>query len=137
MKIKKIHVFRVKPKEELLTSIKNYCEKRKITSAIVFGIIGSLENVELGFLKKLPGKYITKKFSGPLEIVHAQGSVALKNSERIIHIHIQISDEKKSIGGHLLSGKIFSTAEVILCELDYQLKRYKDNYTGLYELIIK
>ncbi len=127
-------VFRVKPNAELLTAIKNFCDKNKITSAVIVGIIGSLKNVELGFLKKLPGKYVTRKFSGPLEIVCAQGSVAKCGDELVVHVHIQVSNEKKSVGGHLVRGEIFSTAEVVLQKLDFQLERKLDNYTGLKEL---
>jgi predicted DNA-binding protein with PD1-like motif len=40
-----------------------------------------------------------------------------------LHIHILVSDENKAVGGHLNEGKIFSTAEVFIQELDYPIKR--------------
>ena len=48
---------------------------------MVTGIIGSLQSVKLGFLKELPGKYITKELQGPLEIVSAQGTIATYQNE--------------------------------------------------------
>jgi predicted DNA-binding protein with PD1-like motif len=132
---KKIHVFRVKPGQELLQGITGYCQKSGISSAIVIGIIGSLEDATLNFLKALPGKYHSVEYKGPLEIVCAQGSVALKDSQRIIHIHIQLSTKDICCGGHLARATVFSTAEVSLVELDYQLMRQLDEYTGLNELI--
>ena len=131
----KLHVFRVRPKEELLTEVGRYCRHNAITSGVVVGIIGSLERATLNFLKELPGNYISQEFGGPLEIVAAQGSVALKGDELIVHIHLQLSDEKTSRGGHLVSGTVFSTAEVAIWELDYQLERQLDEYTGLNELV--
>ena len=131
---KKIHVFRVKPGQELLESIHNYCLKFSITSGIVIGIIGSLEKARLNFLKSLPGKYDSIDYDGPLEIVSAQGSVAIKDGDIISHIHIQLSKENVSCGGHLASATIFSTAEVTIGELDFQLVRQLDSYTGLNEL---
>ena len=131
----KIHVFRVKPKQELLGSIASYCREHGIKSGVVIGIIGSVEKAEINYLMELPGKYEGVDYTGPLEIVCAQGSVAVKNDELIVHIHIQLSEQKACHGGHLAEAAVFSTAEVVIAELDYQLKHYADSYTGLNELV--
>ena len=132
---KKIHVFRVKPRQELAGEIARYCQQNSITSGVVIGIIGSLNNARLSFLKELPGKYEPEDYQGPLEIVCAQGSVALKDTELIVHVHLQISSQDECRGGHLLEAEVFSTAEVTIGELDYQLQRRADDYTGLNELL--
>ena len=131
---KKIHVFRVKPKQELGSEIALYCRQNAISSGVVIGIIGSVESARLGFLKELPAKYEAKEYDGPLEIVCAQGSVALKDAELIVHVHIQLSNPDGCQGGHLVEAEVFSTAEVVIGELDYQLYRYTNEYTGLNEL---
>ena len=130
----KIHVFRIKPGQELLNEITRYCQEHEIHSGVVIGLIGSVESAKLNFLKALPGQYETEEYAGPLEIVCAQGSVALKNEDLIVHIHIQLSNQESCWGGHLVEAKVFSTAEVVIGELDYQLYRYSDEYTGLNEL---
>lgn len=132
--MKKVHVFRVKPGQELAGEIAGFCRQNNITSGVVIGIIGSVSSVSLNFLRELPGKYETKEYRGPLEIVVAQGSVALKDGELIAHIHIQLSNPDGCYGGHLVAAEVFSTAEVMIGELDYQLYRYADDYTGLNEL---
>jgi predicted DNA-binding protein with PD1-like motif len=132
---KKIHVFRVKPGQELLDSISRYCQENRVSSGTIIGIIGSVENAKLNFLKALPGKYDSVDYSGPLEIVCAQGSIALKDDTLIIHIHIQLSGQDICSGGHLARATIFSTAEVTIGELDYPLCRQMDSYTGLNELV--
>ena len=132
---KKVHVFRVRPKQELLGSIDTYCREHAITSGVIIGIIGSVEKAKLNFLMELPGKYEGVDYSGPLEIVCAQGSVALKDDSLIVHVHIQLSGQDISRGGHLAEATVFSTAEVVIAELDYQLRRQFDSYTGLNELL--
>lgn len=132
---KKVHVFRVKPGQELLDSITSYCIKSGISSAVIIGIIGSLAKARLNFLEALPGKYESVDYEGPLEIVCAQGSIALKDSAPVIHIHIQLSTQDICCGGHLAGATVFSTAEVSIGELDYQLVRQLDDYTGLNELV--
>jgi predicted DNA-binding protein with PD1-like motif len=131
---KKVHVFRVKPDKELFTEITRYCRDNAITSGVIIGIIGSVTKARLNFLHELPGNYAPEDFSGPLEIVTAQGSVALLSGETIVHIHIQLSNKDGCMGGHLVDATIFSTAEVTIGELDYQLRRRFDTYTGLNEL---
>jgi predicted DNA-binding protein with PD1-like motif len=131
------HIFRVKPKEELLAAIKSYCLSRNVRSAVITHIIGSFSSVNLGFLKTLPAKYITKDFRGPLEIVSCQGTIAMMadTGELVMHIHGMVSDESKAIGGHINEAIVFSTAEVFLEELDYPIKRKMDSYTGLREIV--
>ncbi len=131
---KKVHVFRVKPEEELTSEITRYCRQNDISSAVVIGIIGSVRSARLNFLTELPGEYVAEDYTGPLEIVCAQGSVALKDDETIIHVHMQLSGRDICRGGHLAEARIFSTAEVVIAELDYQLHRHTDDYTGLNEL---
>ncbi len=132
---KKVHVFRVKPGQELLGEITRYCREHNISSGVVIGIIGSVESARLNFLTELPGKYESVDYSGPLEIVCAQGSVAQQSDRPIIHIHIQLSRQDICRGGHLAEATVFSTAEVVIGELDQQLRRRSDIYTGLNELV--
>ena len=131
---KKVHVFRVKPGQELLGEIARYCREHNISSGAVVGIIGSVKSARLNFLMELPGKYDSVDYPGPLEIVCAQGSVALKDDSPILHIHIQLSGKDICRGGHLAEATVFSTAEVTMGELDHQLRRQTDSYTGLNEL---
>ena len=132
---KKVHVFRVKPGQELLGNIVSYCREHGISSGVIIGVIGSVERARLNFLMELPGKYESVDYPGPLEIVCAQGSVALKDDSPIIHIHVQLSGQDICRGGHLAEATVFSTAEVAIGELDYHLHRQLDSYTGLNELI--
>ncbi len=132
---KSVHVFRVKPGQELLGEISRFCGERGITSGVVVGIIGSVRRARLNFLIDLPGKYEGVDYDGPLEIVCAQGSVALKGDDTIVHVHIHLSDQELCRGGHLAEATIFSTAEVVIGELDTQLRREADSYTGLNELM--
>lgn len=129
-----MHVFRIEPEQEIISEISSYCQQHLLYSGVLIGMIGSVEHARLNFLRELPGGYVTEEYNGPLEIVCAQGSVASKEGELIVHIHIQLSGQDFSSGGHLVDAQVFSTAEVVIGELDYQLRRFADAYTGLNEL---
>ena len=60
--------------------------------------------------------------------------MALKDAELIVHVHMQFADLDGCQGGHLVEARVCSTAEVVIAELDYQLHRQADQYTGLNEL---
>jgi len=134
MDFEKIHVIRIKPDQEITQEILKYCEKKKITSGVILSLLGSLKEVNLGILKELPGKFIAKKIKGPLEIGCGTGTIATKNGKIILHIHLVVSDENQAVAGHLAGGKIFSTAEVVIVQIEEQLERYQDDFTGLNEL---
>ena len=125
----------MRPGEELIGAINSYCGGHGIRSAIVIGLIGSLERARLNYLLALPGKYTGVDYAGPLEIVSGQGSIALKGNDVVAHVHIQVAGLKGCHGGHLVEATVFSTAEVVLGELDYQLRREPDQHTGLNELL--
>jgi predicted DNA-binding protein with PD1-like motif len=134
MLFRRVHVLRVKPEQELLTEVTRFCHENGIASAVIIGIIGSVGKARLNYLMSLPGKYESVDYTGPLEIVCAQGSVALNEENLIVHIHISLSKQGLCQGGHLAKAVVFSTAEVVIGELDYQLYRELDDYTGLNEL---
>jgi predicted DNA-binding protein with PD1-like motif len=48
---------------------------------------------------------------------------------------MQLSSQEMSRGGHVAEAMIFSTAEVNIGEIDFQLNRALDQYTGLNELV--
>jgi predicted DNA-binding protein with PD1-like motif len=131
--LRKVHVLRIKPKREVLTEVTRYCHESGIVSAVIIGIIGSMEKARLNYLMSLPGKHESVDYAGPLEIDCAQGSVALKKENPIVHIHISLSKQGLCRGSHLAEAVVFSTAEVVIGELDHQLRRELDDYTGLNE----
>ena len=132
---KKIHVFRVLPGQELIAAINAYCVQNNLKSGVIINIIGSVTYAKLNFIAKLPGEYKQKEYSGTMEIVGAQGTVALNGNDLILHIHGHLANMEGSFGGHIAEANIFSTAEVVIGELDYQLNRRQDKYTGLNELV--
>lgn len=47
---KKVHVFRVKPEQELTSEIARYCRQNGISSGVVIGITGSVKSAKFNFL---------------------------------------------------------------------------------------
>ena len=127
-----IHAIRLKPGEDLRSSIQKYVEDNRIHAGWMISCAGSLTNYNIRFANQPGGS----KGSGHFEIVSLTGTLSVNGS----HIHISISDSTgKTIGGHLLEGcKIYTTAEIIIGESKTMIfKREKDGTTPWDELQIE
>ena len=85
----------------------------------------------LGYFKR-KGDYTPQKFFIPRELLSLSGNIVLQDDEYIFHVHAILGDEKKNtIGGHLLDGTVSITNEIVLLKEDLDIKRVKDEETGL------
>jgi len=108
----RVHIFRLRPGDDLLESIQTYARARRIKAAIVLSAVGSLIHASVRFANQ-PG---AAERSGHFEIVSLVGTVEQDGE----HLHLSISSETgETIGGHLLPGcKIYTTAEIAIGELE-------------------
>jgi uncharacterized protein len=106
------HTFRLKPQQDLFDEIETFLSAHSIEAGCVLSSVGSLTHATL----RLANREHYNEYEGHFEIVSLNGTVSVHGS----HLHIAISDGAgKTIGGHLVSGcKIYTTAEVVIAELD-------------------
>ena len=127
-----VHVFRLKPHEDLKLAIMEYAKANSISAGIILTCVGSLEEFNIRFANEKAG---TKKW-GFFEIVSLTGTFSMTSG----HLHISVSDSKgNTIGGHLLEGNhVYTTAEIsigVLPELKFE--REIDSTYGFQELVVK
>jgi uncharacterized protein len=128
----KTHTFRLKPQQDLFDSIEDYVKQNNIEAGCILSSVGSLTHATL----RLANRDFYNEYEGHFEIVSMTGTVSIHGS----HLHIAISDgDGVTIGGHLVSGcKIYTTAEIVLLELDdvvYKRELYEHD-SGYEELKI-
>lgn len=128
----KTHTFRLKPQQDLFDSIEDFVRQNNIEAGCVLSSVGSLTHATL----RLANREYYNEYAGHFEVVSMTGTVSIHGS----HIHIAISDgDGATIGGHLVSGcKIYTTAEIVLLELDdvvYKRELF-ENDSGYEELVI-
>lgn len=127
-----VHVFRLKPHEDLKVAIVEYAKANAITAGIILTCVGSLEEYHVRFANEKAGK----KQWGYFEIVSLTGTFSASSS----HLHISVSDSKgNTIGGHLLDGcHVYTTAEIAIGVLpDIAFEREIDPTYGFSELVVK
>src|SRR4051812_46096907 len=103
-----IHAFRLKPGDDLKSSIEAVLFHKKISAAVVLACVGSVSTVALRFANKDEVTII----EGKHEIVSMEATLSVNGC----HLHMVVSDGNgKTIGGHVKEGCIvFTTAEVVL-----------------------
>lgn len=128
----KSHTFRLKPRQDLFDSIESFVKKHGIEAGCILSSVGSLTHATL----RLANREYYNDYEGHFEIVSMTGTVSIHGS----HLHVAISDgDGVTVGGHLVSGcKIYTTAEIVLLELDdvvYKRELF-ENDSGYEELVV-
>lgn len=107
----RIHVFRLRPNDDLLESLRTYVQQNHIQATVLLSAVGSLTQAALRYANQPD----TSIHTGYFEIVSITGTI----EEGGEHIHLSIATSQgNTIGGHLRVGcKIYTTAEMMLQEL--------------------
>ena len=128
----KILALRLKPKQDLKDSLKNFVKEHNIQAGFIITAVGSLQQATLRFANRNDPKLLTKK----LEILSLVGTLSIHG----MHLHISLANQNgKTIGGHLMDGcLIYTTAEIIIgTSEDFIFQRTVDKQTGYQELTIE
>jgi len=128
----KTHAFRLKPGNDLRQEVESFVTANNIKAGWITCGVGSLSDYNIRFANQPHGII----GSGHFEIVSLIGTVSTYGS----HMHISVSDSTgKTIGGHLLDDNlIYTTAEIIIQELDdFIFTRENDGSTPWKELQVK
>lgn len=126
-------VERLKPGEEIFSSIEALCLEHKIEAGTILSLVGSVTTISLRYADQSEAS----QRNGPLEIVSVTGTVAKSGC----HIHLAVSDEAgTTYGGHLLQGaKVYTTVELIILDLSdtCTFSRSLCPLSGFEELVIE
>ena len=118
--------------EELHSSITSYAEKEQILSGSIQAI-GALRDFELGYYYLDRKEYGRKKFPEICELISCSGNLSIREGKSFAHIHALLGrDDYSVIGGHLFSGIVAVTAEIILNPFPIRMERFYDEQTGLF-----
>ncbi len=134
MKYKKLgdKIFiRIDRGEEIVSTLKNFCEDNDIRLGSIIGI-GATNRATVGLYDVLKREYHSKELIGNYEIVPVVGNITTMDGELYLHLHVNLCDsEHKSFGGHLNSAVVSATFEGIIDSIPGDVERELDEETGL------
>ncbi len=136
------HPIRLTKGDDLVSSMEKAAlsamEKSGTSSAFVLTAVGSLECVTLRMANasNSDGNFVNevKEWNERLEVVSLVGTFSRDGK----HLHMSVSDSKGNVfGGHVMSGKIFTTLELVIgVILNVDFSRVQDPTTGYKELSV-
>ncbi|MCK5684547.1 DNA-binding protein [bacterium] len=130
-KIENSYVLRLDPGEEIIVSIKKFCELEKIHVGSI-SAIGAVNKVEIGYFETAKKEYHSTVKKGDFEILNLSGNIASMDDEVYLHLHISIAgSDLCAYGGHLNHAIVSATCEVFIDTLNGKLDRSHDEKTGL------
>ena len=131
-----MHALRLRPGDELMSSLKQYCSENNLRAAYIATCVGSLKAATLRLAnadRDRPNEI--KTYDQRFEIVSVVGTISCEGA----HIHLGLADATGAgVGGHLISATVFTTAEIVLGEVPgLAFERRFDDATGFKELSVE
>lgn len=125
------YILRLDRGEEIVASLKTFCEKEKISLGSISGL-GAVNKAVIGLFNCEEKKYYKTDLSGDFEITSLLGNISTMDGEIYLHLHIALGDDKYNVkGGHLNSAVISGTGELIIEKFDGSVDRSFSEEIGL------
>lgn len=117
------YIVRLEPGEEIHATLKAFCQQQVIRAGWLTGI-GAVRQAQLGYFSRERKEYSWREINTDHELTSLMGNISLKDGETWLHLHATLSDENyQVIAGHLRSGVISVTGEIVIHTLDDTLER--------------
>lgn len=124
-------LLRLERGEEIVETLRRFARKEGLRAASFSGI-GAVDRMTLGFFDPAAKAYRSYDHEGIIEILGLNGNVAWKGRECVIHAHVSAAEERAgAIGGHLFSGRVSATVEIVIEPMDVRVERALDEEVGL------
>lgn len=125
------YYIRIDQGEEIINSIKAFCNTYNIRSGMISGL-GSVTEAELGLYDIEKNEYLKKEYKGIFEIASMNGNISSMNGQPYLHIHAVLSDKEcKTSGGHFAKGIVGATCEVVVISFENDADRIFSDEIGL------
>ncbi len=118
--------------DEAMEKLKGFAEREGIDAAQITGI-GAFEDVTLRYFDWQTKQYHDNPVNEQVEVAALVGDISEKEGGKPeVHIHLVVGKrDGTALAGHLKTGHVRPTLELIVTELPAHLRRRKDPETGL------
>jgi predicted DNA-binding protein with PD1-like motif len=117
------HLVVLEREEKVVATLLRFASDHAIQGGWVSGL-GSVHHVELGYYDLPRRTYLKRQFEEDMELVGAQGNLAMHGHDPVLHLHCSISGpELISLCGHLFEAKVAVTAEFLVKDFGVRVDR--------------
>ena len=113
----RIHFLRLDKGEELVATLKDYCQQEKVALGQINGL-GAVGSFVVGLFEPEKKEYLSGEHEGAFEIVGLTGNVTKMKGQTYLHLHASFADQENKVwGGHLNEAWISATGEIWISEI--------------------
>lgn len=118
--------------EDAVPCLKKFAQEARLAASRLTAI-GAFRSAVVGFFDQAQRDYRRIVIPGQVEVLSLVGDITFgAGDDRQVHVHAVLGTESGDAkGGHLLSGIVDTTLEVIITEAPAHLRRRIDAATGL------
>ncbi len=121
----------LEPGEEVMGALQRFATEQGLDASRVTAI-GAFERAEVGFFEIERKDYHRIPVDTQVEVLSLAGDIALDQGKPKLHLHAVLGRRDGStVGGHLLSGIVRPTLEVLVIESPGYLRRVCDPRFGI------
>ena len=125
------HLVVLERDEKVVASLLKVAADAGIEGGWVQGL-GSVKDVEIGYYDLPRRTYLKRHFDEDMELVGAQGNLAMHGEDRVLHLHASISGpELLSFCGHVFEAKVAVTVEFLVRDFGVRIDRAEVSSVGL------
>ncbi|MFC4149959.1 PPC domain-containing DNA-binding protein [Micromonospora mangrovi] len=94
--------------------------------------VGGFQEADVGWFDRERRDYRRIPVREQVEVLSLLGDVAARDGQPVLHVHAVLGRaDGSTVGGHLLSARVWPTLEVIVTEVAPELSKRVDPETGL------
>jgi hypothetical protein len=124
------YIARLEPGEEIITSLSSFAKANGFASAAFQGI-GAATELTIGYFDRARKSYVKKTLVGEYEVLSLSGSISSFEGNPWVHGHVVVSDSEFNVaGGHLFSGRVTVTIELVVTVSQTKIERKEDAQSG-------
>lgn len=117
--------------DEVMEALQRFAVQESLNASRI-SAIGAFERAELGYFELERKDYLRIPVEAQVEVLSLAGDVALDGGKPKLHLHAVLGRRDGStVGGHLLSGVVRPTLEVLVTESPGYLRKTWDARFGL------
>lgn len=125
------HLVVLEREEKVVATLLRFAADHSIQGGWVSGL-GSVKHVELGYYDLPRRTYLKRQFEEDMELVGAQGNLAMHGHDPVLHLHCSISGpELIALCGHLFEAKVAVTVEFLVKDFGVRVERADVPEVGL------
>ncbi len=125
------YIVSIEKGEEVVESLKRFCEAENIKLGYITGI-GASNKLVIGIFDTKEKVYSSTEVAGEHEITSITGNITTMKGQTYLHIHATLANSRfEAIGGHLNSAVVSGVCEVFVQKVEGEVDREFDPNVGL------